>query len=101
MRLNKFISKSGYCSRRRADELIKDGKVKVNNKILKNPAYIALDNDIISINNNILKIENKLIYILLITPIRYHRIIIFFVPKMLVSLSLICLAIMEKILKLS
>ena len=39
--------------------------------------------------------------ILLITPIRYHRIIIFFVPKMLVSLSLICLAIMEKILKLS
>lgn len=43
----------------------------------------------------------KLLIYTLITPIRYHRIIIFFVPKMLVSLSLICLAIMEKILKLS
>ncbi|MDD7268156.1 MAG: pseudouridine synthase [Lachnospiraceae bacterium] len=30
MRLNKFISASGYCSRRQADELIKGGKVEVN-----------------------------------------------------------------------
>jgi len=33
MRLNKYISQSGYCSRRQADELIKSGKVFVNNRI--------------------------------------------------------------------
>jgi len=29
-RLNKIVSKSGICSRRRADELITSGKVKLN-----------------------------------------------------------------------
>ena len=32
-RLNKFISESGYCSRREADELIRGGQVKVNNAV--------------------------------------------------------------------
>ena len=30
MRLNKFIADSGKCSRRMADELIKEGRVTVN-----------------------------------------------------------------------
>ena len=30
LRLNKFIASSGLCSRRKADELIEQGKVKVN-----------------------------------------------------------------------
>lgn len=33
--LNKFISTSGYCSRRAADRLIKDGKVKINGQLAK------------------------------------------------------------------
>ncbi|MDF2378649.1 MAG: pseudouridine synthase [Candidatus Gracilibacteria bacterium] len=32
MRLNKFIAQSGYCSRRKADDLIEGGKVLVNDK---------------------------------------------------------------------
>lgn len=35
IRLNKFISQSGYCSRRHADELIEKGKVLVNNVPVK------------------------------------------------------------------
>lgn len=31
-RLNKFISDTGYCSRREADKLIEQGRVKINNK---------------------------------------------------------------------
>ena len=31
-RLNKAISETGYCSRRAADKLIEEGKVKVNGK---------------------------------------------------------------------
>ncbi|MEW6990497.1 23S rRNA pseudouridine(2604) synthase RluF [Colwelliaceae bacterium 6441] len=32
-RLNKFISESGYCSRRGADKLIEEGRVKINGKV--------------------------------------------------------------------
>ncbi|WP_018108933.1 23S rRNA pseudouridine(2604) synthase RluF [Bacteroides propionicifaciens] len=32
-RLNKYISNSGYCSRREADRLIEEGKVKINGRV--------------------------------------------------------------------
>lgn len=35
VQLNKYIADSGVCSRRKAAELIKDGKVKVNGEIVK------------------------------------------------------------------
>jgi len=34
-RINKYLSEVGYCSRRRADRLIEEGKVKINGKIPK------------------------------------------------------------------
>lgn len=35
MRLNKYVAHSGICSRREADELIADGKVKVNGTVVR------------------------------------------------------------------
>lgn len=35
VRLNKFIASSGLCSRRKADELIEQGVVKVNGTVVK------------------------------------------------------------------
>ena len=32
-RINKYLSEAGYCSRRKADRLIDEGKVKINGKI--------------------------------------------------------------------
>ena len=32
-RINKYLSEVGYCSRRAADKLIEEGKVKINGKI--------------------------------------------------------------------
>ena len=32
-RINKYLSELGYCSRREADRLIKEGKVAINGKI--------------------------------------------------------------------
>ena len=34
-RINKYLSELGYCSRRRADRLIEEGKVTINGKIPK------------------------------------------------------------------
>ena len=39
MPLNKFVAHCGVCSRRDAVTLIKEGKVKVNNEVVKEPAH--------------------------------------------------------------
>lgn len=39
LRLNHFLSSSGVCARRKANDLIKKNKVTVNNKRVKNPAF--------------------------------------------------------------
>ena len=33
IRINKYLSEAGYCSRREADRLIKDGKITINGKV--------------------------------------------------------------------
>ena len=45
MRLNKYIAYLNIASRREADKLIKDGKVKVNGEIVINPAIQVDESD--------------------------------------------------------
>lgn len=66
-RLQKVITNSGYCSRRKAEELIKNGKVMVNGKKIEELGFKVDGNDIITVENKILKKENKE-YILLYKP---------------------------------
>lgn len=68
MRLNKYIAHCGVCSRRQAADLVKIGKISVNRKIERNPAYEVQDNDLIEYNGKILRIESKMIYILMNKP---------------------------------
>ena len=46
MRLNKYISESGYCSRREADELIKAGRVTLNGQVADIGAQVAAADDV-------------------------------------------------------
>ena len=62
MRINKYIAKSGFCSRRKADSLISSGKVKVNGKILEDFSYDTKDDDVISVDGQILQIEKHFYY---------------------------------------
>ncbi len=39
VRLNKFLSQAGVCSRRKADELIRQGRVKVDGHVVKEPGF--------------------------------------------------------------
>ncbi|EDM23444.1 pseudouridine synthase [Caminibacter mediatlanticus] len=59
MRLNKFISHHTSFSRREADKLIFDGKVKVNGKVVTNPAYEVLDGDKVAVNGKPVKKSTK------------------------------------------
>lgn len=69
MRLNKYIAYLNIASRREADKLIKDGKVKVNGEIIINPAIQVGEND--KIICDIENYKNEKIYIKLNKPIGY------------------------------
>lgn len=66
-RLQKVIANSGYCSRRKAEELIKQGNVKVNGKLITELGTCVQRSDAITIFDKPLKIEQKE-YILLNKP---------------------------------
>lgn len=64
-RLQKIIADSGYCSRRKAEELISQGKVYVNGEKITTMGFKASDTDYIEVENNPLnKKEDKVYYIL-------------------------------------
>lgn len=67
MRINKYIAHSGYTSRRKADDLIIKGKVKINGEIISEPGYKVVDGDRIEVDGEILSLEEKF-YIKLYKP---------------------------------
>ena len=66
-RLNKYIADAGVCSRREADKLILDGKIKVNDQVVTTLGIKVNDQDKVTYNNKVLKSE-KFRYILLNKP---------------------------------
>ena len=67
IRLNKFIADAGVCSRREADQLIIDGKIKVNDKVVTTLGVKVKENDKVTYNNKLLKSE-RFRYIILNKP---------------------------------
>ena len=63
-RLQKVIAESGYTSRRKAEELIKQGKVKVNGTVVSELGTKVSDKDEIEIDNKILVKETKEYYLI-------------------------------------
>ena len=57
MRIAKFISNAGYCSRREAEKLISKKKVYINKKICEAPNINVMKNDHVTINGNIIKLN--------------------------------------------
>ena len=70
IRLNKFISNSGLCSRREADMYISMGEVKVNNKIINQLGYKIKSGDKVYFNGQEVT-GQKNIYIILNKPKGY------------------------------
>ena len=58
-RLQKVIAQSGYCSRRKAEELILAGKVKVNGEVVDTLGTKVRGDDEISVNGKRLNKEEK------------------------------------------
>lgn len=71
-RLQKFLANHGVCSRRKAEQYILEGKVKVNGQVVTElGTKINTDVDKIEFNNKLISNETEKIYILLNKPIGY------------------------------
>ena len=72
IRLQKYIADCGITSRRKAEELIKQGKIKVNGQIVYElGTKINPQKDIVLYQNEKIKQKQKNVYILLNKPIGY------------------------------
>ena len=63
-RLQKYLSSCGVASRRKSEELILNGKVKVNGVVVRELGIKVSDNDIIMVNGVTLKKQEKEYYLL-------------------------------------
>ena len=71
VRLNKAIADTGYCARRKADELISVGRVQVNGQVITElGTRVQPNQDVITVNGQPLKQAEKT-YLLFHKPTRY------------------------------
>ena len=70
VRLNKYIASAGIASRRKADELIEQGKVIVNGKVVCELGFLVSEKDKIIIDGELIKPEKK-VYIKYYKPAGY------------------------------
>ena len=70
-RLQKFLAGAGIASRRKCEELISQGKIEVNGKVVTELGTKVTENDIVKYNGKIVKPEEEKVYILLNKPIGY------------------------------
>lgn len=68
MRINKYLASAGLGSRRKVEELVNLGKIKVNGEIIYNLATEVAENDVIEYMGNRVRLEDKKIYIMLNKP---------------------------------
>lgn len=72
VRLQKYIAAAGIASRRRAEELITQGKVKVNGAVVQQQGVkVNTQTDTVEVNGQIIEPEKKKYYILLNKPAGY------------------------------
>ena len=69
-RINKFLSEIGYCSRRAADKLIEQGRVKINGEVPEMGTKISADDEV-SVNGKLVHRakKKKMVYIAFNKPV--------------------------------
>ena len=68
-RLNKYLSEIGFCSRRKADELIKNGRILVNGKLPELGMKVDSSDRILVDGKEVQKIQKPAVYIAYNKPI--------------------------------
>lgn len=71
MRLQKYIASCGITSRRKAEDLIRKGQVKVNGAVIDYMGYNVNEEDKVELNGRVIELNRKNVYIALNKPIEY------------------------------
>lgn len=71
IRLQKYLAEAGIASRRKCEELILDGKIEVNGKVVTELGKKVTENDKVKYNGKLISPVEEKIYILLNKPIGY------------------------------
>lgn len=71
MRLNKYIASAGVCSRRKADELIANGNVKVNGAVVREMGFDVAPGDKVRVNGKLIEGEKDKVYVAVNKPLGY------------------------------
>jgi len=67
MRINKFFTENGICSRREADRFIEEGRVQINGQVAKLGDQVE-DGDQVTLNGKPVRVETKKVYIMFNKP---------------------------------
>ncbi|MBQ1390662.1 MAG: rRNA pseudouridine synthase [Firmicutes bacterium] len=71
MRINKYLAQAGIASRRKADELIADGRVKVNRLTLREPGYDVKEGDLVEVDGKAVTVAEEKVYLAINKPVGY------------------------------
>ena len=71
MRINKFLADAGVASRRKAESLVLEKRVKVNGKIVTELATDITENDIVTLDDKVISSEQNFEYYILNKPKGY------------------------------
>jgi 23S rRNA pseudouridine2605 synthase len=71
MPLNKYLAHAGVSARREAADLVKQGLVTVNGKVITEPGHKVMSGDLVKFKGKSIKPSNDLVYILLNKPKDY------------------------------
>lgn len=68
MRINKYLSSCGIDSRRKCEELVKQGRVRINGKVISELGTDVKDDDSVEVDGRIVALSHKKIYVMLNKP---------------------------------
>ncbi len=71
MRINKYIASAGICSRRKADDLVANGNVRINGVVVKEAGAQVGEGDVVEVNGSVISAAHKNVYIAVNKPLGY------------------------------
>ncbi len=68
MRVHKYMAKAGVASRRKSEEMVKEGLVKINDEIAGIGSMVS-ETDTVTVNGRVIKLEENMVYLMLNKPL--------------------------------
>ena len=68
MRINKYLASTGLASRRKCEEFVLAGRVKVNGEVVSNLAFDVSENDKVFVDGNRVTLPSKCTYLMMHKP---------------------------------